>query len=42
MGYLIPFTMFGVAVVAIFVWGLRDKRKRETGAEGTVRPRKAA
>lgn len=41
MGYVIPFAMFGVAVVAIFVWGFRDKRKRES-PDGAVRPRKAA
>ena len=42
MGYLIPFAMFGVAVVTIFVWGLREKRKHGTNVEGTARPRKAA
>jgi hypothetical protein len=39
MGFVIPFAMFGVAVGAIFFWGLRDKRKRASAA---VRPRKAA
>jgi hypothetical protein len=41
MGYVIPFATFGVAVVALFVWGLRDKRKREE-AEEVARPHKAA
>lgn len=41
MGFVIPFAMFGVAVGAIFIWGLRDKRRRKASLDA-VRPQKAA
>jgi hypothetical protein len=44
MGFVIPFSMFGIAVGVIFFWGLRDKRKRRANLadSGDARPRKAA
>ncbi len=43
MGFVIPFAMFGVAVGTIFIWGLRDKRRRKASLkDGAVRPQKAA
>ena len=43
MGFLIPFTMFGIAVGAILVWGLRDKaRQKAARASGDVHPRQVA
>jgi hypothetical protein len=41
MGFVVPFTMFGVAVGVISVWGLRDKRSLRA-AKDAIRPRKAA
>ncbi len=42
MGFVVPFAMFGVAVTAIFFWGLRDKIRKKARGDNSVRPRKAA
>ena len=44
MGFVVPLTMFAVAVVGIFYWGLRDKRSRKNNPTGSeaARPQKAA
>lgn len=42
MGMAIPFAVFGLVVIALSVFGFREKRKHQERTKNIVRPRMAA